>query len=315
MPRIVVVGSANTDLIVKVPAIPAPGETVLGGDMARAPGGKGANQAVAAARLGAEVAFIGCLGTDDLGDAYLAHLEREGMDLRFLRRAEDRPSGVALIFVGPDGENAIAVAPGANAALTTADVDAAEDAFHGADTVLLQLEVPLAAVQRAAELGRRHGLRVILNPAPSPTTPLPEMLLSMTDVLTPNRHEAQALSGTAEAPASAAKRLRGAGVGAVVMTLGPEGAWLLSQEGERRVPGRRVPAVDATGAGDCFNGALAVALSEGRSLEEAVRWATVAASISVTRLGAQPSLPTRAEVEEAIQEGKTGISRNTAYNR
>lgn len=302
MPRIVVVGSANTDLIVKVPSIPAPGETVLGGDLARAPGGKGANQAVAAARLGAEVTFIGCLGEDDLGDAYLQHLRKEGMDLQFLRRTGTRPSGVALIFVGPDGENAIAVAPGANAALTAEEVGAAEAAFRGADAVLLQLEVPLPAVQRAAELGKRHGARVILNPAPSPGDALPQSLLSRVYLLTPNRHEARALAGAAEDPYGAARRLRDAGVAAIVMTLGADGAWLLSDKGEATVPGRPVPAVDATGAGDCFNGALAVALSEGKPLEEAVQWATVAASISVTRLGAQPSLPTRAEVEEALDD-------------
>jgi ribokinase len=303
LPKIVVVGSANTDLIVKVPALPAPGETVLGGDLARAPGGKGANQAVAAARLGAEVAFVGCLGTDDLGDAYLSHLEAERMDLRFLRRTGDRPSGTALIFVGPDGENIIGVAPGANTALTAEDVSAAEAAFRDADAVLLQLEVPLPAVYRAVEQGTRHGCRVILNAAPAPERPLTPELLSFVDVLTPNQHEARVLAGSDESPRSAARRLLAAGPQAVVMTLGADGAWVLSGEGEATVPGRRVEAVDATGAGDCFSGALTVALSEGRSLEEAVRWAVVAASLSVKRLGAQPSLPTRNEVEAALRGG------------
>lgn len=298
MPKIVVVGSANTDLVVKVPSIPAPGETVLGGDLVRASGGKGANQAVAAARLGAEVTFIGCLGHDDLGDAYYAQLIKEGMDLRFLRRTVERPSGVALIFVGPDGENAIAVAPGANALLTAADVNAAEAAFREADAVLTQLEVPLDAVHQAVELGKRHGAKVILNPAPAPPEPLPTSLLQDIDVLTPNRQEARAIAGSGESPRDAADRLRGLGVGAVVMTLGAEGAWLLSDEGEAVIPGRKVAAVDATGAGDCFSGALTVALAEGKNLAEAVRWATVAASISVTRLGAQPSLPSRIELLE-----------------
>jgi ribokinase len=296
VPKIVVVGSANTDLVVKVPRIPAPGETLLGGDLIRAAGGKGANQAVAAARLGADVTFIGCLGADDLGDAYRLHLEREGLDLRFLRRTDARPSGVALIFVGPDGENAIAVAPGANSALSVDDVSAAETAFQEADAILTQLEVPLDAVHRAIELGQRYGAKVILNPAPAPSAPLPESLLRKVDVLTPNQQEARAISGSNESLKETAQRLRRMGVGAVVTTVGAEGAWVLSEEGEMALPGRKVAAVDATGAGDCFSGALTVALSEGKSLEEAARWATVAASISVTRLGAQPSLPMRSEI-------------------
>ncbi len=297
MPHIVVVGSANTDFIVPVPSLPGPGQTVLGGDLSRAPGGKGANQAVAARRLGADVTFIGCLGADDLGDAYHAGLVREGMDLRFLRRATDRPSGVALIFVSPQGENMIAVAPGANNALTPADVDAAEDAFREADVVLAQLEVPLPAVARAMELGRRYGAKVILNPAPVPSAPLPDEILLGVDILTPNEHEAVALAQGDEAPLAAAKRLRSLGVGTVVMTLGGEGAWFSAADEEASVFARAVNAMDATAAGDCFNGALAVALAEGKPLREAVEWATLAASISVTRMGAQPSLPTRAEVE------------------
>jgi ribokinase len=240
------------------------------------------------------------LGSDDFGNSYYRGLEGEGMDLRFLRRTEAQPSGVALIFVAPDGENVIAVAPGANDALTAEDVDAAEEAFRDADAVLLQLEVPLAAVRRAAEWGRRFGARVVLNPAPAPSEPLPTDLLALVDVLTPNEHEILALTGICDDPRAAIRGLREAGVGAVTMTLGADGALLVSGDGEAKIPGRKVEAVDATGAGDCFNGALTTALAEGLSLEDAARWATVAASISVTRMGAQPSLPMREETDAAF---------------
>ena len=299
-PTLVVVGSSNSDLTIQLPAIPAPGEAFPGGDVLRALGGKGANQAVAAARLGGKVTFVTCLGVDDLGNACLAGLQIEGMDLKYVKRDPDRPSGVALIFVDPSGQNAIGVAPGANNALTAADVAAAEDAFRSADVALVQLEVPIDAVLEAVRLGRIHNCRVILNPAPAPSGPLPPDLLERVDVLTPNQQEARALVGPGLDTGESARRLRALGVGAVVMTLGAQGSLVLDDSGETFVPGRPVTAIDATGAGDCFSGALAVALGEGMGLADAARWATVAASISVTRLGAMPSLPTRAEVEAAI---------------
>jgi len=304
-PRIVVLGSANTDLVVRVPRIPAPGETVLGGDLIRAAGGKGANQAVAASRLGAYVTFIGCIGTDDFGNAYLSGLQAEGLDIRYLRRDPARPSGVALIFVGPGGENAIAVAPGANSAITPHQVREAEPAISEADCLVAQLEVPCDAVRCAAELCVHHRVRFILNPAPAPTQPLPNSLLSQTAVLVPNRHEASAIAGRAGPPDELAQALLAMGPGGVVMTLGPDGALVAEPDGgPTLIPGRHVRAVDATGAGDCFTAALAVALAEGRSLKDAAVFANAAAALSVTKIGAQPSLPTRAELEAFLQEAQ-----------
>ncbi|MGQ9524438.1 MAG: ribokinase [Armatimonadota bacterium] len=303
MRRIVVLGSANTDLIVRVPRIPAPGETVLGSDLVRAPGGKGANQAVAAARLGAQVTFIGCIGTDDLGDAYLANLKAEGLDLSYVRRDSQRPSGVALIFVSSDGENAIAVAPGANSAVHPHQVRDAEPAISEADCVVAQLEVPLEAVCCAAELCVHHNVPFVLNPAPAPRQALPASLLSQTAVLVPNIHEAAAIVGRNGPPKELAQALLSMGPASVAMTLGPNGA-LVAEPGSAPalVPGMRVRAVDATAAGDCFTAALAVALSEGQILRDAVAFANAAAALSVTKLGAQPSLPTRAELEAFLRE-------------
>ncbi|MGC8833896.1 MAG: ribokinase [Armatimonadota bacterium] len=307
MKNIVVLGSANTDFAVSVPQIPKPGQTVIGGDLVRAAGGKGANQAVAAARLGAEVVFIGCLGADDLGDAYIQNLEKEGIDTRFVHRIQGRPSGVALIFVGPGGENAIAVAPGANSCLTPEHVDEASSAIAEADCVVAQLEVPLDAVCRAAELARQYDVTFILNPAPAPNQPLPDALLRNTDLLIPNRHEAAAIAGSDCAPEELIVKLSSLGVRTVVMTLGPDGALAASQSDNSEtqifsVPGFKVPAVDATGAGDCFTGALAVAAAEKRALRDAVVFANAAAALSVTKMGAQPSLPTRREVEQFLEE-------------
>lgn len=298
-----VLGSANTDLVVCVPRIPAPGETVLGGDLIRAAGGKGANQAVAAVRLGAHVTFIGCIGTDDFGDAYLSGLEAEGLDIRYLRRDAARPSGVALIFVGPGGENAIAVAPGANSAVTPHQIREAEPAISEADCVVAQLEVPLDAVRCAAELCVHHRVPFILNPAPAPAQPLPDALLSQTAVLVPNRHEAAAIAGRSGTPEELAQSLLAMGPNGVVMTLGAEGALVAEPNcGTVQIPARRVQAVDATAAGDCFTAALAVALAEGRTLRDAAEFANAAAALSVTRMGAQPSLPTREELESFLQE-------------
>lgn len=299
--RVVVVGSSNTDLVVRAPSLPSPGETVVGGDFLRAAGGKGANQAVAAARLGARVGFVGRLGDDDFGRAARAGLAAEGLDVRDLGTDPERPSGVALIVVDDRAENQIAVAPGANAALTAAHVDAAEDAIRQADVLLLQLEVPLPAVARAAALARRHGVPVVLNPAPA--APLDDKLLAHVDVLTPNQHEARQLAGLpadASDPEQAAARLRARGLPAVVITLGVEGCLIVDASGARRIDGMAVEAVDTTGAGDAFNGALATALAEGRTLDDAARWATAAAALAVTRIGAQPALATRVEVETLL---------------
>lgn len=300
--RIVVVGSTNIDLVVQAPRIPRPGETVLGGEFRTVDGGKGANQAVAAARLGAEVNLVARIGADAFGDRAQARFQEEGIRTEYLVREEEAPHGVALILVDQHGENAIAVAPGANARLSPDDVDAAEPTLAACDAVLLQLEVPLATVSRAVELARRHRRMVILNPAPY--TAVPPGLLAGVDYLTPNETEAEMLLGGGAAGlggvAPTAQRLLELGVGCVVVTLGKEGVFVVRPGEQFHVPGRRVRAVDTTGAGDAFSGALAVSLAEGRPFREAVRFAICASALAVTRFGAQSSLPTRAEVEAAL---------------
>lgn len=297
-PRIVVVGSSNIDMVVPVPHIPAPGETVLGGDFQMVPGGKGANQAVAAARLGARVTLVARLGEDVFAEASLANFAAAGIDTTHVRRDAGAASGVALIFVGPGGENSIAVAPGANARLSPEDVEAAEAEIAAADLLLLQLEVPLPTVERAVALAKRFRARVLLNPAPARA--VPDDLIARVDLLTPNESEARALLGGpagAKGPEAAAAALLRRGAGAVVVTLGKRGALLVTGEGQAEIPARPVTAVDTTAAGDTFSAALAVAWAEGRPLEAAAAWAAAAAALCVTRRGAQPSLPTRAEVD------------------
>jgi ribokinase len=292
-PHLIVVGSSNTDLIVRAERLPAPGETVLGGEFITAAGGKGANQAVAAARCGARVAFVARVGADAYGRDSLANFAREGMDTRYVFTDRQALSGVALIVVDARGQNLIAVASGANARLTPADVAAARPAFAEARVLLLQLESPMETVLAAARLGREHGLTVILNPAPA--RPLPTELYPLVDVLTPNEHEAAALTDE-RAPEAAARALLARGVKTVIVTLGAAGVLLATGNGVETHAGFRVEAVDTTAAGDAFNGGLAVARARGEPLLAAIRYAQAAAALSVTRLGAQPSLPTAAEV-------------------
>jgi ribokinase len=305
-PRIVIVGSSNTDMIIKLNRIPRPGETVLGGEFVTAAGGKGANQAVAAARAGGSVTFIASVGRDALGDAAIAGFQRDGIGVNFVRRDKSTPSGVALIFVAKDGENSIAVAGGANAWLRPAHIRKAGGAFAGADVVVAQLETPLDTVLETARQAARAGARFLLNPAPA--QPLPGELLSLTSILTPNETEAELLTGVKvtgeETAARAADRLLAKGVGAVIITLGARGAFLAAKDLGQLVRGRRVKAVDCTAAGDVFNGALAVALGEGGKLPEAARFANAAAAISVTRFGAQPSAPRRKEIERLLAGDK-----------
>lgn len=302
MPRIVVIGSANRDLVVRAERIPAPGETVLGGEFVTAPGGKGANQAVAAARLGAQVQFVGRVGVDPFGDALLAEMRAARIATEHVIRDSQQPTGVALIGVDTRGQNAIIVAPGANSRVSPADVDAAHESIVRADIILIQLEIPLETVAYAVSLAKAVGTRVLLNPAPvRHTNPLPDDLLRQVDVLTPNEHEAAGLLGYASPEGldweQIAAQLHECGIPEVVITLGDQGCLLASEQGIRRQPALPVAAVDATAAGDCFTGALAVSLAEGFGLDAAARFASRAAALSVTRLGAQPSLPTRAEVD------------------
>jgi len=305
MGRVVVVGSANTDFVVRAPRLPAPGETVLGGAFATAAGGKGANQAVAAARLGAAVTFVARLGRDAWGDAALAGYAAEGIECHHLTRDEAHASGVALIVVDARGENLIAVAPGANAALRPGHVAAAEAAIREADVLLAQLEVPLETVAAAVALARRHGVRVVPNPAPA--QPLPDALVAGV-VLTPNETEAARLLGEGPEPKrsaeAAAGRLLARGAEAVVVTLGARGALVATAAGSRPVPGFRVEAVDTTAAGDAFNGALAAALARGEALEAAVREACAAGAVAATRAGAQPSLPRPVDLRLLLEGGE-----------
>ncbi|MGQ0604602.1 MAG: ribokinase, partial [Anaerolineales bacterium] len=257
-PHLIVVGSSNTDLIVRADRLPAPGETVLGGDLITTAGGKGANQAVAAARLGAHVTFVARVGADAYGRDSLTNFAREEMDTRYVVTDPQAPSGVALIVVGSNGQNLIAVAPGANARLTPADVEAARPVFAEARVLLLQLETPIETVLAAARLGRAHGLTVILNPAPA--QPLPAELYPLVDALTPNEYEAETLTGEGESEA-AARALLARGVKIVIVTLGAAGVLLATTTGIERFPGFRVEAVDTTAAGDAYNGGLAVALA------------------------------------------------------
>ena len=295
--HIVVVGSLNMDLVAHAPRHPQAGETILGGDFATFPGGKGANQAVAAARLGANVKMIGRVGADSFGDALLQTLARDGVDRTHVRRDPESPTGVALIVVSADGQNTIVVAGGANAKLTPEDVSAAESAFEGSAVLLLQLESPLPAVERAIELAKEHGAKVILNPAPAQM--LEAALLAQVDYLIPNQTELALLAGV-DSVESAAKRLRSIGVRNVIVTLGGEGVFSVNDEGETRLAAHRVSVVDTTAAGDAFVGGFAVALAEGRTFREALAWGSAAGALAVTWAGAQPSLPVRGEVEKLL---------------
>jgi ribokinase len=276
-PRIAVVGSANTDMVIKADRIPAPGETVIGREFVMAPGGKGANQAVAAARLGTEVTFIARLGSDVFGDRAIAGYEQEGIDTTWIVRDPETASGVALIFVDEAGENSIAVASGANARLTPEDVACAREAIASAHVLLVQLEVPLAAVSRAIEFAHSAGVRVILNPAPA--REVPTSLLSRVSIATPNEHEIKVVVGESDRTRSVAKMLD-AGTQTVLVTLGAQGV-LWADKGLQ---------------------VLAYALASELTMQEAIRYASAAAAIAVTRMGAQPSLPTRTEVEAFLRQ-------------
>jgi ribokinase len=302
--KVVVVGSTNTDMTLRVPRIPAPGETVLGRDFRITPGGKGANQAVAAARAGGTVVFITALGTDDVGERAVANLVREGIDVDLIRRVPIAPSGVALILVDDTGENSIAVAPGANSELRPEDVDPLAQILEAGDVILLQLEIPLATVEAVSQVAVKQHARLILNPAPAQS--LPDSLLAAVSLLTPNELELEQLTGRSSndeiALAWAAAALHERGVRDVLITLGARGVFASGGGGSELVPGFRVQAVDTTAAGDVFNGALAVAFVEGRSSRDAVRFASAAAALSVTRIGAQTAAPWRSEIEAFLRE-------------
>ncbi len=296
---IVVVGSLNADLVVQVPRFPAPGETIQGRDLATIPGGKGANQAVAAARQGADVAMVGRVGGDAFGGRLIENLKMYDVDTRHVRTDPNAATGTAVIVVDARGENSIVLSSGANGRVVPADVDAAAPQLAAAKILLLQFEIPPETVRHAAALAKRKGLQVILNPAPARAV-TPE-LFALVDILVPNETELQLLSGQPVTDTASAGKAAGAllarGVKTVVVTLGEQGALLVSHKIVAHVPGRRVEVVDTTAAGDSFIGGLAAALVRGRSLEEATAYANCAGALAVTKFGAQPSIPGADEVE------------------
>ena len=302
--KLVVLGSINADHILNLESFPTPGETVTGHHYQVAFGGKGANQAVAAGRSGADIAFIACTGDDDIGERVRRQLERDRIDVAPVHAVNAQSTGVALIFVNAEGENVIGIHAGANAALSVELVEAEKARIAGAQALLMQLESPLESVLAAAKIAHQHQTTVVLNPAPA--RDLPDELLSLIDIITPNETEAEKLTGIRvendDDAAKAARVLHEKGIGIVMITLGSRGVWVSHDGQGRRVPGFKVQAVDTIAAGDTFNGAFVTALLEGTALDEAIRFAHAAAAIAVTRKGAQPSVPWREELDEFLRQ-------------
>ncbi|AIR05380.1 ribokinase [Cedecea neteri] len=302
--KLVVLGSINADHILNLEHFPTPGETVTGQGYQVAFGGKGANQAVAAGRSGADIAFIACVGDDDTGSRVCKQLASDNIDTSPISTIKDEATGVALIFVNGAGENVIGIHAGANAALTPVLVEAQQQKIAEASALLMQLESPLESVLAAAKIAHQHQTKVILNPAPA--CELSDELLALLDMITPNETEAEKLTGVRvesdEDAAKAAEVLHGKGIDTVIITLGSRGVWLSENGSGKRVPGFKVKAVDTIAAGDTFNGALVTALLEDKPMEDAVRFAHAAAAIAVTRKGAQPSVPWRQEIDEFLQK-------------
>lgn len=295
--KILVIGSSNTDMTVKTVTLPKPGETLLGGEFRMGPGGKGANQAVAAARLGGNVSFVCKVGNDMFGDSAIKGYENDGICTSHILRS-GKPSGAALIMVDNKGENCISVASGANADFCETDIEFVADLIRESSIVVLQLEIPVACVLKAAKIAYEAGVKVLLNPAPA--CELPTELFKYVYLMTPNQTESEFYTGVHvqdEVSASkAAEALRNMGVGNVIMTMGCKGSMAFTQDGEFFTPARKVDAVDATAAGDTFCGALAVAIVEGKTLKDAVDFATAASSLTVQKMGAQESIPYRKEM-------------------
>jgi len=285
-------------MVIRIEHLPRPGETVTGGTFFMNPGGKGANQAVSAARLGGKVTFICKTGNDIFGSQAKQLFEKEGIDISYMFSDLEYPSGVALITVDSEAENCIAVASGSNANLLPGDLSTVRDAVEKAEIILMQLEIPFETVKYVTEIARKSDKKVILNPAPA--QPLVRELLQSLYLITPNETEAEMISGIKitdnDSLKACARAIYDMGVQSVIITLGSQGAFLYNDTYNEHIPGDKVKAVDTTAAGDIFNGALAVALSEGRDLIEAVRFANKAAAVSVTRIGAQASAPYRNEV-------------------
>lgn len=306
-PHVVVVGLINLDLVMRVQHLPRPGQTIIGRDFRENPGGKGANQAVAAARLGARCSMVGGVGDDAFGERLLDALAATGVETGHVHRFADCPSGVALIDVEDSGQNAITIIPGANGRLRPGDMAACESLVRQADVLLLQLEVPLETVEAALALAQRHGVITVLDPAPAPVT-LPPALYQA-DVLCPNESEAESLTGIAvddlASAQEAARALRKRGARNALVTLGAKGVMVCDEQGScTHVPNFRVTPTDTTAAGDALAAAVGVALAEGRPLTEAVRFGCAAGALATTRRGAQGAMPTRGEVDQLLQEGE-----------
>lgn len=297
---IIVVGSSNTDMVIKAEKFPQPGQTILGGEFFLFPGGKGANQAVAAARLGGNVIFIAKVGNDIFGEQAVQQFKREGIVTDYVAKDPNHPSGVALITVDNKGENTIVVAQGSNGTLSPDDVKRAEREFEKAEIILTQLETPLPTILHVAKLSGKFRNKMILNPAPAAS--LPEDLFPYLYLITPNETETEILTGIKvednESLKAASEKLKQKGVANVIITMGSEGAYLSDDKGGKLIPTQKVRAVDSTAAGDVFNGAIAVALSENYALADAVEFANQAAAISVTKMGAQASAPYRKELRD-----------------
>lgn len=302
--NLVVLGSINADHILNLESFPAPGETVTGNHYQVAFGGKGANQAVAAGRSGANIAFIACTGDDDTGERVRKQLASDNIDIAPVSVVAEESTGVALIFVNAEGENVIGIHAGANAALTTERVEAQRAIIAGAEALLMQLESPVESVLAAAKIAHENHTTVVLNPAPARV--LSDELLALVDIITPNETEAEKLTGIRvendDDAARAARALHDKGIGTVIITLGSRGVWASVNGEGRRVPGFKVKAIDTIAAGDTFNGALVTALLEGKIMDDAIRFAHAAAAIAVTRKGAQPSVPWRKEIDEFLSQ-------------
>lgn len=301
--KVVVIGSYNTDLTIKTRRIPRPGETIIGGVFSQGGGGKGANQAVAAARAGADVAFIARVGNDALGREGIQKLNDEGIDTNFIYRDSSNPTGVAFIVVDEGGENSIVVASGANAKLNPGDIENAKSLILSAGVLLVQLESPIDAIKSAVKMARQNGTKVILNPAPA--QPLDKNFLGLIDIITPNKVEAEMLTGIKvsgdESLSLIAERFFEFGIENVIITLGSRGIYAAFPGTAKVIPAYRVHSIDSTGAGDVFSGALAAFLAQGMPIEQAADMAGASASISVTRMGAQTGAPSRGEIESFIE--------------
>ncbi|MCJ8321381.1 MAG: ribokinase [Colwellia sp.] len=317
--NIVVIGSTNVDMIIKVPRIPRPGETILGDDFSSVMGGKGANQAVAAARslktqtletrtLGknSQITFVSRVGNDIYGKQAITGFNQDNINTTYIQVDEHQATGIALINVSASGENSISVASGANAKLSIVDIEASRDVIEQADVVLMQLETPLESIKRAAEIAKSANVRVILNPAPAPIEAIPDDILRLISTITPNETETFLLTGVEvtdlESADLAAQVLLDKGLETVILTLGDRGAFIKTKKISKYVAGFKVNAIDTTAAGDVFNGAYTVAIAEGNTLEDAVRFANAAAALSVTKFGAQPSVHKRQEIDKFLLE-------------